>query len=170
MEVANLHLEFLPTEYAKKVWTDRYLQSENDEVFKRVAKAVASKDKKLGLTTEEQEAEFLNLFERGLFIGGGRHLCNMGGTGNNMPGNCFALPIEDSREGIYKTLFEMAEIESKGGGVGVNFAKLRPKGAEVKGSKGKSSGPCAFIDLYNTSISTISQGGCLAKGTKLKYH
>lgn len=167
MEVANLHLEFLPTEYAKKVWTDRYLQSENDEVFKRVAKAVASKDKKLGLTTEEQEAEFLNLFERGLFIGGGRHLCNMGGTGNNMPGNCFALPIEDSREGIYKTLFEMAEIESKGGGVGVNFAKLRPKGAEVKGSKGKSSGPCAFIDLYNASISTISQGGCLAKGTKL---
>jgi ribonucleotide reductase alpha subunit len=159
MEVANLHLEFLPTEYAKKVWTDRYLQSENDEVFKRVAKAVASKDKKLSLTTEEQEAEFLNLFERGLFIGGGRHLCNMGGTGNNMPGNCFALPIKDSREGIYKTLFEMAEIESKGGGVGVNFTSLRPRGAEVKGSKGFASGPCSFIDLYNASISTISQGG-----------
>lgn len=167
MEVANLHLDFLPTEYSKKIWADRYLQSDNDDVFKRVAKVVASKETKLGLTRKEQEKEFLALFENNLFVGGGRHLCNMGGTGNNMPGNCFALPIEDSREGIYKTLFEMAEIESKGGGVGVNFSKLRPRNDIVHGSKGKSSGPCSFIDLYNASISTISQGGCLAAGTKL---
>lgn len=159
MEVANLHLDFLPTEYSKKIWADRYLQSDNDDVFKRVAKVVASKETKLGLTRKEQEKEFLSLFENNLFIGGGRHLCNMGGTGNNMPGNCFVLPIEDSREGIYKTLFEMAEIESKGGGVGVNFSKLRPRNDIVHGSKGKSSGPCSFIDLYNVSISTISQGG-----------
>lgn len=165
MEVADLHLDFLPTEYSKKIWADRYLQSDNDDVFKRVAKVVASKETKLGLTRKEQEKEFLSLFENNLFIGGGRHLCNMGGTGNNMPGNCFVLPIEDSREGIYKTLFEMAEIESKGGGVGVNFSKLRPRNDIVHGSKGKSSGPCSFIDLYNVSISTISQGGCFSGST-----
>lgn len=152
-------LDFLPTDYAKKVWADRYLQFENDNVFDRVASSVASAKVGLGLDEMEQYRSFLDMFNGGYGIGGGRHLCNIGGTGNNMPGNCFVLPVEDSREGIYKTLFEMAEIESKGGGVGINFSTLRPKGDIVHGSRGISSGPVAFIDLYNTSISTISQGG-----------
>lgn len=160
-------LDFLPTDYAKKVWADRYLQDENDNVFVRVANAVSSDKIGLGLNKKEQYEAFLDMFREGYGIGGGRHLCNIGGTGNNMPGNCFVLPIEDSREGIYKTLFEMAEIESKGGGVGINFSKLRPRDDEVKGSRGKASGPCPFIDLYDTSISTISQGGCLADTTKM---
>ncbi|HEC67161.1 MAG TPA: hypothetical protein ENI23_17930, partial [bacterium] len=46
-----------------------------------------------------------------------------------------------------------------GGGVGMNFSKLRPKGAEVKGTGNHAGGPVAFLKMYNAIGDCITQSG-----------
>jgi ribonucleotide reductase alpha subunit len=76
-----------------------------------------------------------------------------------LTGQCFVVPIHDSREGIMRATAEAMEILSKGGGVGINFSPLRHKGAILRTSRGHASGPCSFITAINAFAHTIEQGG-----------
>lgn len=150
----------LKTDYQKKIFTDRYQKGEEtlDDMFKRVARFAVSKNCPYGWGAEEQEERYYRMLASLQHIPAGRILSNAGG--NNMINNCFVLDIEDSRGGIFRdTLGDFAEIASKGGGIGINFSKLRPKGAYVKGSEAVASGPCSFIDVYESSAKTMKQGG-----------
>jgi len=72
---------------------------------------------------------------------------------------CIVLPIEDSIDGIFKTLWDAAKIMQAGGGVGYAFSRLRPKGSLVKSSGGKSSGPVSFMHIYDVMVDVVAQGG-----------
>ncbi|MCF6248707.1 MAG: hypothetical protein L3J69_15330 [Desulfobacula sp.] len=72
---------------------------------------------------------------------------------------CFVLGIEDSLESIMETLKRAALIFKSGGGCGYNFSKIRPKGDFVKTTHGVSSGPIAFMTLYDKMTEVIKQGG-----------
>jgi len=156
----------LNSDYQKNIFTDRYQKGEEtlDETFQRVAKfASSSKVKPYGWGKRKQETQFYELLSSGLHVPGGRVLANAGG--NNMIYNCFVIDIEDSRAGIIKTLGDFTEIASKGGGIGINFSPIRPRGAYVKGSEAVASGPCSFIDMFQAAAETIKQGGCLSGET-----
>ncbi len=53
----------------------------------------------------------------------------------------------------------MAEIFSRGGGVGINVSTLRPRYAYVKGVNGRSSGSVSWASLYSFVTGLIEQGG-----------
>ena len=72
---------------------------------------------------------------------------------------CFVIGVEDSLEGIFKSLGEAALISKWGGGVGISFGPLRESGASLKQGSGIASGPVSFMNLWNTMGETVVQGG-----------
>lgn len=123
-----------------------------NEACARVAYHVAS--------VEENKAEwvgkFYQIINELVFVPGGRILANAG-TGIKNLMNCFVLPIEDSRIGIYETLKNAAEVFAWGGGVGYNFSNLREEGAIITTTGGKSSGPLSFMTLFDHTGEVIKQ-------------
>ena len=66
---------------------------------------------------------------------------------------CFVLPISDDMgrdsAGIFQTLRDAALIQQTGGGNGFSFSRLRPKGALVRSSAGRATGPVGFLRVYD---------------------
>lgn len=157
---------------SEKVFLDRYslkdkegdpLEKTPDEMWKRVAKAVADVEPK-----ERQKAwekEFYQAMKDFKYVPGGRILAGAG-TGYSVTFyNCFVIPSpNDSREGILDTLKQMVEIMAHGGGVGINLSSLRPRGARVKKVNGFSSGPCNWAELFSVATKDIIQQGGTRRG------
>ena len=72
---------------------------------------------------------------------------------------CFVVGIDDSMKDIYRALSDAALITKSGGGVGFSFSRLRPKGSNVRGTGGFSSGAVAFMEVFDRSAHVVRQGG-----------
>jgi ribonucleoside-diphosphate reductase alpha chain len=76
---------------------------------------------------------------------------------------CFVLPIEDSltetEDSILPIITKCAMIFQSGGGVGINYSRIRPEGDIVVSSGGAASGPVSFMRLVDAVAETIKQGG-----------
>ena len=94
-----------------------------------------------------------------IFLPGGRIIA---GIGTDKPKitlmNCFTLDIEDDLEDILNTLKIAGLISSAGGGIGINFSKLREKGAPAKQKLARSSGVCSFMQLFDSVADVIKVG------------
>lgn len=76
------------------------------------------------------------------------------------PFNCaVSQTIEDSMESIMAACTKAALILRLGTGIGYNFSKLRPRGAEIKKTKTESSGPLSFMKIFNVMAETIASSG-----------
>lgn len=156
------------TEKAEKIFKLKYAQPEEDWARGcwRVASYVASAEETQE-NKDKYEKIFFELIYNLVFLPGGRVLANAG-TGIKNLLNCFVLPVEDSRESIYKTLKDAAEVFAHGGGVGYNFSNVREEGADIISTGGKASGPLSFMTLFDQTGEVIQQAsrrgaqlGCL---------
>ena len=100
--------------------------------------------------------EFFTMIHKKVFLPGGRILANAGTNITNLA-NCYVMQLDDSRDGIYDGLKKVAEIHAQGGGIGIDFSKLRPEGALIKSTGGKASGPVSFMQLFDVSADVIKQ-------------
>ncbi|MDX1371350.1 MAG: ribonucleotide reductase N-terminal alpha domain-containing protein, partial [Nitrososphaeraceae archaeon] len=72
---------------------------------------------------------------------------------------CFVLDMEDDMESIMDISKDVAMIFKSGGGVGINYSKLRPEGDLVRSTGGTSSGPLSFMKIVDTIADVVKQGG-----------
>ena len=134
---------------AQKIFKRKYAKS--NETWERACIRVArhvSQDK------PEALAKYFQFIHERVFLPGGRILSNAGTDASNLM-NCFVLPIHDSRNSIFDTVKNSAEVLAQGGGVGYSFSSLREKGAKVGDRGNKSSGPVSFMEVFNSVASII---------------
>ncbi|MEM5875425.1 MAG: adenosylcobalamin-dependent ribonucleoside-diphosphate reductase [Candidatus Aenigmatarchaeota archaeon] len=72
---------------------------------------------------------------------------------------CFVIGIEDNMESIMEAAKECALIFKSGGGVGINYSKLRPEGDIVASTTGVASGPVSFMKIIDVVTEVVKQGG-----------
>lgn len=167
MEQAN-KFTLEPQAISVDVLTEKYCKNDESaelEVFKRVAKGIASVEKTPALR-KRWEKLFLENMLRGAY-GAGRIMSAAGTEIQATLINCFTQPIGDNilndevtgSIGIYTALAEAAETMRRGGGEGYDFSSIRPRGAYVKGTHSYASGPCSYIDIFDSSGKTVESAG-----------
>src|SRR5436853_5127305 len=134
-----------------------------DDVRRRVARALAQAEPED--RRAHWERRFLQAQEEG-FIPAGRISSAAGIQLQATLINCFVRPVGDSisevvdgKPGIYTALQEAAETMRRGGGVGYDFSAIRPKGAEVKGTHSRASGPVSYMRVFDRSCETVESAG-----------
>ena len=134
-----------------------------DELRARVARALAQAE--APEARAQWEAKFLEAQRRG-FVPAGRINSAAGTELSATLINCFVQPVGDSIAladdgvpGIYTALTEAAETMRRGGGVGYDFSRIRPKGAWVGSTQSSASGPVSYMRVFDRSCETVESAG-----------
>ncbi len=154
-------LDIWDKKYRLKSKTGEIIDTEIDDTYKRVARALADVE-----TTEEAKEhwyrEFLWALRRGA-IPAGRITSNAGALAHKPATstiNCTVSgTIGDSMNDILGKVHEAGLTLKAGCGIGYEFSTLRPKGAYVSGAGAYTSGPLSFMDIYDKMCFTVSSAG-----------
>ncbi len=132
-----------------------------EDIQQRVARALAVVE----TDSSQWERRFFQAMQHG-FIPAGRIMSAAGANIEATLINCFVQPVGDSvsehrdgKPGIYPALNQAAETMRRGGGVGYDFSRIRPKGALVKGTASRASGPVSYMRVFDRSCETVESAG-----------
>ena len=92
------------------------------------------------------------------FIPGGRFLAQAGREYHQV-NNCYLLRAEDSREGWGDLASKSTVMLMSGGGIGIDYSRIRERGAKLKRSGGESSGPLPLMNVINEIGRGVMSGG-----------
>lgn len=148
-----------PTGFALKIFKDRYA-IHGEETFtqscERVARTIS--DAEMGTKRDEYFTRFLYILQTNRFSPGGR-IWRGAGRRRGQLLNCFVVPAEDSREGWGDVLRNVTIISGTGGGVGINFSKIRPRGTPIRGTGGEATGAVSLMRAINAVCNELREGG-----------
>ena len=151
---------------SQEVLLEKYAKGDEDSldaVRQRVARALAAVEAPAQRAAWEQR--FLDALRRG-FVPAGRIKSAAGTELAATLINCFVQPVgdsiaadEDGHPGIYTALTEAAETMRRGGGVGYDFSRIRPRGAWVGSTQSSASGPVSYMRVFDRSCETVESAG-----------
>lgn len=89
------------------------------------------------------------------------------GTVKNQMSSCFLVQNkEDSIDGIYSTLKDIALISQSAGGIGLSVHDVRSKGSPIYGTGGTSNGLIPMLKVFAETANYVDQ--CFVGDTKVK--
>ncbi|MCR5882406.1 adenosylcobalamin-dependent ribonucleoside-diphosphate reductase [Rhizobacter sp. J219] len=164
---------FVPTranlpaqEISDEVLIEKYAKGDERSiaaVCQRVARALAQAEP--GAARAQWEERFAQALRQG-FVPAGRIQSAAGTELSATLINCFVQPVGDSishvddgHPGIYIALTEAAETMRRGGGVGYDFSRIRPRGAWVGSTQSSASGPVSYMRVFDRSCETVESAG-----------
>lgn len=120
--------------------------------FERIAKTAAKHVDML----PNAESMFFNLLWNGWLSPSTPVLANMG-TDRGMPVSCSGTVIEDSVNGFYSNLHEVAMLTKYGFGTASDLSHIRPRGSKISVG-GKASGVLPVIKEHVNAMRNVAQG------------
>lgn len=81
------------------------------------------------------------------------------GSAHPQLASCFLLGMEDSIDGIFETIGDIAKISKWAGGVGVHVTDIRASNSVIRGTNGMSNGIIPMIKVLNEVARYVDQGG-----------
>lgn len=123
------------------------------DMYRRIADSAAHHLKIPGMSDE-----FFDLMWDNILCPSSPVLSNAG-TNRGLPISCYGIDVADSVFDISGKIQEMSMLSKHGGGVGVGFSRVRPRGAPIQnGNNGSSDGVIGFMKMYDSTINAMSQG------------
>jgi len=149
---------------SRHIWETKYRYTDGGQpehaitdTWRRVAHTLASIERENAPAWEE---EFLGILQEFKFLPSGRILAGAGTAHKVTLFNCFVMgAIEDSIPGIFRALQEGALTMQEGGGIGLDFSTLRPRGTPAKSAGNIASGAVSFMAIWDAMCGTILSTG-----------
>ena len=132
----------------------KYCQKEEtfNEKVSRIARTLADDD--------QHKSRLKDILGNMRFLPAGRVQSAIGSSRITTAYNCFVSgTIEDSMNTIMEKASEAAETMRRGGGIGYDFSKIRPRGDKIKSLDSQASGPVSFMGIFDSICQTIASSG-----------
>ncbi len=154
----------LASDISRHIWETKYRYADREprertvtDTWRRMARALAAVEP---VDASAWERRFFELLQDFKFLPGGRIHAGAGTARTVTLFNCFVMgAIEDSIPGIFRALQESALTMQQGGGIGLDFSTLRPRGTRARGAASIASGPVSFMEVWDAMCGTILSTG-----------
>lgn len=151
------------SDIAKNVFYTKYAFSPNDTWFnlsERVVESVCGKTSLgISLLSDIERKELVKIINEMKFIPGGRYLY-YAGRDLKAYNNCYCLKaLEDTREEWARLAKKATSFLMLGGGIGIDYSIIRPRGRFLKRTGGISSGVVPLMNIINEIGRNVMQGG-----------
>lgn len=152
------------TQFGENIFRYKYAQGPDDtwaKLAKRLVEDVCGSrwgtlPVLMSKEDRDQLAEYIRTFK---FVPGGRYLYYAGRPFHAF-NNCYLLRAEsDTREEWSAVTQRAMSCLMTGGGIGIDYSRLREEGAELKRTGGTASGPIPLMQAINEIGRRVMQGG-----------
>lgn len=154
------------TSFSENIFYNKYAHGRQDTWY-NLAQRVVEDVCGYGCTTKysspllskDDRAELVEIIYRRQFIPGGRYLYYAGRPAHFW-NNCYLLRAEeDTREEWASLMERSSSCLMSGGGIGVDYSRLRPSGRVLQRTGGHASGPIPLMFIINEIGRNVMQGG-----------
>lgn len=152
------------TSFAANIFKNKYAQGPDDtwdNLAERLVEDVCGTrwgtlNPLMSETDRKQLAQYIKEFK---MVPGGRYLY-YAGREFKAYNNCYLLRAEeDTREEWANVVWRAMSCLTTGGGIGIDYSLLRPKGRNLRRTGGKASGPIPLMQAVNEVGRNVMQGG-----------
>ena len=159
-----MEIKRFKTSFAENIFRFKYAQGPSDtwdaladRLIEDVCGSRWGTDRPLMSTGDrEQLAQYIKEFK---FVPGGRYLYYAGRTAKFF-NNCYLLRAEeDTREEWSDVTWRAMSCLMTGGGIGIDYTRLRPAGKTLSRTGGIASGPLPLMSAINEIGRNVMQGG-----------
>lgn len=152
------------TEFAANVFNLKYAKFPGETWAQRAADIVedvcgSQWGTAIPLMSQEEQDQLQKYITDMAFIPGGRYIW-YSGRDHKYFNNCFLLRAEeDTREEWADLMKRSVSCLMTGGGIGIDYSRLRGKGGKLSKTGGVASGPIPLMQMINEAGRGIMQGG-----------
>jgi ribonucleoside-diphosphate reductase alpha chain len=143
-----------PTALAEAIHKEKYrLEGESfEQAMYRIASTLKDGD--------EHFTKLKDLLIDMRFLPGGRVQAAIGSPRETTAYNCFVSGIiEDNSDSIMLRATEAFKTMRRGGGIGYDFSRIRPRGDRILSLDSRASGPISFMGIFDAVCNTVCSAG-----------